>query len=107
MLNISPVLRSVGRKGICGVSEHPFRDAAIVGVHNTKQARVLEGHDSRSIALEAALGAIADAGLSPPAVDGVMGQAGDDFLHQARIGPAWRSFSGGGISGVLDAAAAI
>ena len=37
---------------------HPFRDVAIVGVFNTKQARVLEGYDSQTIALEAALGAV-------------------------------------------------
>ena len=48
---------------------HPFRDVAIVGVFNTKQARVLEGYDSQTIALEAALGAVADAGLGPSDVD--------------------------------------
>ena len=44
---------------------HPFRDVAIVGVHNTVQARHLPDHDSASIALEGALGALADAGLPP------------------------------------------
>ena len=46
------------------MASHPFHDVAIVGVHNTEQARVLEGHDSRSITLEAGLGAVADAGLT-------------------------------------------
>ena len=50
---------------------HPFRDVAIVGVHNTVQARNLPDHDSASIALEGALGALADAGLTPGDVDAV------------------------------------
>ena len=48
------------------MAKHPFHDVAIVGVYNTEQARVLVGHDSRSITLEAGLGAIADAGLTAP-----------------------------------------
>ena len=55
---------------------HPFRDVAIVGVHNTAQARRLPGqHDSTSIALEAALGALADAGIGTEEVDAVVGAA--------------------------------
>ena len=45
------------------MANHPFHDVAVVGVHNTKQARVLEGHDSRTITMEAALGAVATARL--------------------------------------------
>ena len=30
------------------MARHPFHEVAIVGVYNTQQARVLEGHDSRS-----------------------------------------------------------
>ena len=41
---------------------HPYRDVAIVGVHNTQQARQLPGHTSSTIAMEGALGALADAG---------------------------------------------
>jgi acetyl-CoA acetyltransferase len=89
------------------MARHFLHDVAIVGVHNTKQARVLEGHDSRSITFVAGLGALADAGLSLHDVDGVMGQGGNDFLYQARIGPVWRSASGFGLPGILDAAAAI
>jgi len=48
---------------------HPFHDVAIAGVYNTRQARVLDGHDSQSIAVEGALGALADAGMSLGGVD--------------------------------------
>jgi acetyl-CoA acetyltransferase len=89
------------------MANHPFHDVAIVGVHNTKQARVLEGHDSRTITLEAGFGAIEDAGLAPIDVDGVVGVTGSDFLYQTRIGPVWRSMSQLGIPSVLEAAAAI
>ena len=86
---------------------HPFHDVAIVGVHNTRQARVLEGYDSRTITLEAGFGAVADAGLSPLDIDGVVGVTGSDFIYQTRIGPVWRSMSQLGIPSVLEATAAI
>lgn len=89
------------------MAAHPFHDVAIVGVHNTAQARVLEGHDTRTIAMEAALGALADAGLSPRDVDGVVGPLGSDFLYQTRSGPSWRSMSALGIPGLLEASMAI
>lgn len=86
---------------------HPFRDVAIVGIHNTEQAKVIDGHDSQSITLEAALGAIDDAGLTPRDVDGVVGGLASNFLYQSRIGPAWRSMSQLGIPAVLEGAMAI
>lgn len=89
------------------MEHHPFHDVAIVGVHNTRQARVLEGHDDRSITLEAALGAVADAGLEPRDIDGVVGPLASDFLFQSRIGPAWRSMSPLGIPAVVEGAMAI
>src|SRR5262245_8007313 len=89
------------------VARHFLHDVAIVGVHNTEQARVLEGHDSRSITFEAGLGALADAGLTLADVDGVMGPAGQDYVYQGRLGPVWRSASGFGLPGLVDAAAAI
>jgi len=90
------------------VKNHPFRDVAIVGVYNTQQARVLEGHDSGTIALHAAIGAVNDAGLTPRDIDGVIGIGGaTDFIYQHRIGPVWRSMSSAGIPSVLEAAAAI
>jgi acetyl-CoA acetyltransferase len=89
------------------MARHPFHDVAIVGVYNTEQGRVLEGHDSRSITLEAGLGAVADAGLSPRDIDGVVGVNGSDFIYQTRCGPVWRSMSQLGIPAVLEAAGAI
>jgi acetyl-CoA acetyltransferase len=90
------------------VTDHPLRDVAIVGVYNSRQARVLEDDNSETIALRAALGAVADAGLTPRDIDGVIGTGGaTDFVYQNRIGPVWRSMSGAGIPAVLEAASAI
>lgn len=87
---------------------HPFHDVAIVGISNTRQARVLEDHDARTVTMEAALGAVSDAGLDPGDVDGVVGAGGaTDFVYQHRLGPVWRSMSMAGIPAVLEAAAAI
>jgi acetyl-CoA acetyltransferase len=90
------------------VTTHPFSDVAIVGAYNTRQARVLEDHDASTIAIDAAVGALADAGLRPSDVDGVVGVGGaTDFIYQFRIGPVWRSMSTAGIPAVLEAAMAI
>jgi acetyl-CoA acetyltransferase len=83
---------------------HPLRDVCIVGVHNTKQARTLPGHDSRSISLEAALGALADAGLTPADVDGVVSQFAQEVVHELRLGPCSRHMNGLGIPAVMQAA---
>ena len=50
--------------------DHPFHDVVIAGVFNARQARVLEGETSLTITLEAALGAIADAGIAVTSVPG-------------------------------------
>ena len=63
---------------------HPFRDVAIAGVWNTEQARTLEGRDSQSVAVEGALGALADAGIGIEDVDGVAGQFAADMVLGAR-----------------------
>ena len=86
---------------------HPFADVAIVGVHNTVQARRLDGHDSESIALEGALGALADAGLAVEDVDAVVGQFAQDDVLALGLGPCSRRPNGLGIPAVLDAAAMI
>ncbi|HEY1653016.1 MAG TPA: thiolase family protein [Acidimicrobiales bacterium] len=86
---------------------HPFRDVAILGVHNTPQARRLAGHDSSSIALQAALGALADAGLAVADVDGVVGQAAADAVLELGLGPCTRRPNGLGIPSIMDAAALV
>jgi acetyl-CoA acetyltransferase len=86
---------------------HPFRDVAVVGVHNTEQARQLPGHDSASIALEGGLGALHDAGLGPEDVDAVVGQFAQDDVLALGLGPCTRRMSGLGIPALLDAAALI
>jgi acetyl-CoA acetyltransferase len=85
---------------------HPFHDVAIVGVHNTQQALRLGGHDSFTITVEAAMGALADAGLTFGDIDGVVGPFSGEIVYEARIGPAWISHTIG-ISAVLEGAAAI
>ena len=65
---------------------HPFREVAIAGVWNTEQARTLEGRDSQSMAVEGALGALADAGIGIEEVDGVP-KGSRDMVLGARMGP--------------------
>jgi acetyl-CoA acetyltransferase len=86
---------------------HPFRDVAIVGIHNTEQARHLPDHDSQSIAIEGALGALADAGVAVDEVDAIVGQFAQDDVLTLGLGPCTRRSNGLGIPAVLDAAALI
>jgi acetyl-CoA acetyltransferase len=86
---------------------HPFRQAAIVGVFNTTQARALPGHDSVSIAIEGALGALGDAGLETTDVDAVIGERSGELAYELRLGPCRRSMNGLGIPAVLEAASLI
>jgi acetyl-CoA acetyltransferase len=88
-------------------SPHPFRDVAVVGVHNTAQARQIADHDSESIALEGALGALADAGLTTRDVDAVVGQFAQDDVLSLGLGPCTRRPNALGIPAVLEAAALI
>ena len=86
---------------------HPFGAVAIAGVHNTVQARALPDHDSTSIALLGALGALADAGVAPHEVDGVVGTDCAQIALELGLGPCARRPSSLGIPAVLDAAALI
>lgn len=86
------------------MSAHPYRDVAIVGVHNTVQARTLDGYDSESIATEGALGALADAGLEPASVDGVVSMFSQELVLSLGLGPCTRVPSAMGIPAVLQAA---
>jgi acetyl-CoA acetyltransferase len=89
------------------VPAHPFRGVAIAGVHNTVQARRLPNHDSASIALAGALGALTDAGISPHEVDGVVGPDCAHIALELGLGPCTRRPSSLGIPTILDAAALI
>jgi acetyl-CoA acetyltransferase len=89
------------------MSHHPLHDVAVVGVHSTTQAKVLDGQDTASVTMAAALGAIADAGLSVRDIDGVVGATAADLIYQGRLGPVWRSPSSLGIPAVIEAALAI
>ena len=83
---------------------HPFHDVAIVGVHNTAQARRLESHDNESINLEGALGAIADAGVPLSEIDAVIGEFAQELVLALRLGPCIRLPWRLGIPLVLEAA---
>jgi acetyl-CoA acetyltransferase len=83
------------------------RRAAIVGIHNTAQARRLENATSRTLAVQATLGALADAGLELADVDGVNGEPDTSALiYDLSLGPAWqgRQF---GVAAVSEAVSAI
>jgi len=83
---------------------HPYRDVVIAGVHNTAQARNLEGHDSESITFEAAIGALAYAGVQPAEVDAVIGAHAQELVLGLRLGPCTRLPWQLGIPIVLEAA---
>jgi acetyl-CoA acetyltransferase len=83
------------------------RTAAIVGVHNTRQGRRLDGETSRGLALKAIHGALSDAGLSLDDVDGISaGPQSTALIYDLRLGPAWQGL-GFGVGMITEAAAAI
>jgi acetyl-CoA acetyltransferase len=71
------------------------------------QARTLPEHDSESIALDGALGALDDAGLTTADVDAVVGQFAQQQVLTLGLGPCTRRPNGLGIPAVLDAAGMI
>jgi acetyl-CoA acetyltransferase len=96
----------------------PARQPVIVGVHATEQALSLPHRTAHDLALEAALGAIRDAGLEPGDVDGAQldwsgpGGAAGEGSSWARFlgGLAWTSDSqldNAGVRGLLKASSAI
>ncbi|MEB3980732.1 thiolase family protein [Mycobacterium sp. 663a-19] len=81
--------------------------AAVVGVHNTRQGRRLEGETSRTLALKAIRGALDDAGLSLDDVDGISaGPLSTTLIYDLRLGPAWQGL-GFGVGMITEAATAI
>lgn len=86
---------------------HAFSDVAIVGVFNTEQARQLPGHDSASVSLDGALGALADAGIDPSEVDGCVGEFADQLVLRLGLGTATRRPNRLGIPMLTDAASMV
>lgn len=83
------------------------RTAAIVGVHNTRQGRRLDGETSRSLALTAIRGALDDAGLRLEDVDGVSaGPLSTALIYDLRLGPAWQGLAFG-VGMITEAVTAI
>jgi acetyl-CoA acetyltransferase len=81
--------------------------AAIVGVHNTRQGRRLDGDTSRTLALKAIGGALDDAGLSLDDVDGISASPHSTALiYDLRIGPAWQGLAFG-VGMITEAVTAI
>jgi acetyl-CoA acetyltransferase len=84
----------------------PLHDVAIVGLHNTRQARDL-GRSTREVRNEAALGALADAGVAMDEVDGVVATDCHDLIFDLGLGPVRTVPAGPDINGVVQAAALI
>ncbi|MBN9605293.1 MAG: thiolase family protein [Actinomycetales bacterium] len=84
-----------------------FDDVVIVATHNTTQARSLPGHDSRSIALEACHGLLAQSGIGVDAVESVFGSMAADLVYDLGIVNGVALNSAPGIRSVFDAASAI
>ncbi|HLY84135.1 MAG TPA: thiolase family protein, partial [Acidimicrobiales bacterium] len=90
------------------MAEHPYADVAIAAVFNTRQALALDGHDSLTIAVEAARGVLEEAGVQASEVDGVFGQFSSELIYLLGLGATWTGApGGGGIPVILNAAQAI
>lgn len=76
-------------------------------MYNTRQARILEGHNSLTITLEAARSLLANAEVDRRSIDGVIGQHAAEVAYLLGLGPVWQSFNGLGIRSILEAAGAI
>lgn len=92
----------------------PFRDVALVGAYNTRQAKTLEDHDNLSLIHDAVQGALASTGgLGVADIDGVNIATLDgainarDGVHMLGGQPSWSGNAEMGIAAVLEAAAAI
>lgn len=102
----------VGQNGVTRMS-FPQRKAAIVGVYNTRQARMIEG-TSWNLALEAIQGALDDAGLKHSDIDGLSSMMYDASLIAQQmwveqLGGRPMTYTSHGLAGALvtKAAAAI
>ena len=91
----------------------PYPDVAIVGAYNTVQAKRIPNMTESELVLDAIHGALADAGLTPAAVDGVNVSTWVSRLNPRSVvqwfggRPSWTGTSHPGVEAVLEAAAAI
>jgi acetyl-CoA acetyltransferase len=100
------------------MSANPLHGVAIVGVHNTAQARSLPGETAESVTFEAIFGALADAKVRTSDVDGLNVTRGSGYPVPAKnyvmdsyelLGPApcWLGVSPFGIDSIVEAATAV
>lgn len=94
------------------MSRNPFRDVAIVAVHNTKQARRLDEFED-ALMIGAVKAVLDKAGLKPTDVDGAnihgftLGLSGLDVLTWLGGRAGWNGMQLPGIAAVVEAAQAI
>jgi acetyl-CoA acetyltransferase len=81
-----------------------FDNVVVAGAYNTEQAKHLKGHNSISIAVEAAKGVLKEAAVDLSRVDGIMGRFAGDVGYHLGLGPIWDSRSEGGIWAIMLAA---
>ncbi|WP_436771034.1 thiolase family protein [Yinghuangia sp. YIM S09857] len=90
-----------------------LQSVAIVGAHNTPQARSLPGQTSWSVTLDAARGALRQAGLGMADVDGfnvtvgLDADAGSAFAYDVGAEGFWLGREMDGVQAVLEAALAV
>ncbi len=81
----------------------PLHSIAVIGVYNTEQSRDL-GRSTTAVVHEAALGAIADAGLQPADIDGILNRSPHQLVLDLGLGPCRTMPSGPDIEGIVEAA---
>jgi acetyl-CoA acetyltransferase len=89
------------------LGRHPYGNVSIVAAHNTRQARELAGHDSLSITIDAAVGALEQSGLDFRDIDAVFGSLAPELVYELGLGPASISRAAGSIAAVVEAANAV
>lgn len=89
-------------------SHHPYRDVAVVGGYNTRQARRLPDTTPLAVAFDAASGVLAQVGLEAGAVDSILGDLSGALTYALGIAPRSTPIEGMvSIGSVLSAADAI
>ena len=89
------------------MGRHPYGNVSLVAAHNTRQARELAGHDSLSITIDAAVGALEQSGLDFRDIDAVFGSLAPELVYELGLGPASISRAAGSIAAVVEAANAV